>query len=79
MSQQTQERAFEIYAEEILLTRGGWQSGSNAEWDKERALFPARIFSFIEETQPKLWAEMRTLHAAGLESLLITTLAWREL
>jgi type I restriction enzyme R subunit len=74
MAQQTQERAFEIYAEEILLTRGGWQSGSNAEWDKERALFPTRIFSFIEKTQPKLWAEMRVLHASGLEALLITTL-----
>ena len=58
---QTNERAFETYAEEILLTQGGWQSGSNAEWDKERALFPARIFAFIEETQPKLWSEMRAL------------------
>ena len=37
---QTTERAFETYVEEILLTRGGWKSGSNAEWDKERALVP---------------------------------------
>jgi hypothetical protein len=27
---QTNERAFETYVEEILLTRGGWKSGSNA-------------------------------------------------
>ena len=74
MSQQTQERAFEIYAEEILLARGGWKSGSNAEWDKETALFPAQIFAFISETQPKLWEEMQSLHAAGLQTLLITTL-----
>ena len=28
---QTNERAFETYVEEILLTRGGWKSGSNAQ------------------------------------------------
>ena len=30
MSGQTNERAFEAYVEEILLTRGDWKSGSNA-------------------------------------------------
>jgi type I restriction enzyme R subunit len=71
---QTNERAFETYVEEILLTRGGWKSGSNAEWDKERALFPAQVFAFIADTQPKLWQAMRDLHAAGLEALLLNTL-----
>jgi hypothetical protein len=27
---QTNERSFETYVEEILLTRAGWKSGSNA-------------------------------------------------
>jgi type I restriction enzyme R subunit len=71
---QTTERAFETYVEEILLTRGGWTHGTNAEWDKERALFPAQVFAFLEETQPKLWREMRALHAEGLEALLLATL-----
>lgn len=74
MSPQTNERAFEVHVEEVLLQRGGWQSGTNAEWDVERALYPARICDFLEVTQPKLWMEMRALHAAGLESLLINTL-----
>jgi type I restriction enzyme, R subunit len=74
MSGQTTERAFEAYVEEIMLTRGGWKCGSNAEWDKERALFPAQVFAFIAGTQKRLWDEMRTLHAAGLEALLLTTL-----
>ena len=47
MPNQTKERAFETYVEEILLTRGGWKSGSNAEWDKDRALFPAQVFALI--------------------------------
>lgn len=75
MPSQTTETAFESYVEEILLTKGAWKSGTNAEWDKERALFPARVFAFLQETQPELWNEMQKLHGSGLESLLITTLA----
>lgn len=74
MSGQTNERAFETYVEEILLTRGGWQSGTNAEWDKDRALFPAQVFAFIQDTQPKIWEEMTKLHKEGLEPLILTTL-----
>lgn len=74
MPGQTTERAFETYVEEILLTTGGWKSGSNADWDKERALFPAQVFAFIQQTQPDLWEQMKTLHASGLEPLLLTTL-----
>ena len=72
------ERAFETYVEAVLLERGGWQRGSTAEWDVERALFPARVCAFLEATQPTLWAEMRALHAAGLEDLVIEALV-REL
>jgi len=75
MSGQTQERAFELHVEELLLQQSGWRPGTNAEWDVERAVFPARACAFLEATQPKLWAEMRTLHAAGLEKLVIGALA----
>ena len=37
-------------------------------------MFPAQVFAFLEETQPKLWVEMRTLHGSGLESMLLGTL-----
>src|ERR1700730_10818382 len=75
MSTQTTERVFETYVEEILLSRSGWKSGDKSEWDKERALFPARVLEFLQKTQQKLWDEMKALHGAGLESLLITALA----
>jgi type I restriction enzyme, R subunit len=71
---QTNEHAFETYVEEILLKRGGWKSGSVAEWDKERALFAAEIFRFLQGTQCKLWEQMRALHGTGLETLLISSL-----
>lgn len=75
MSSQTKERAFEIHVEDVLHDRGGWRSATNAEWDVERALFPAQVCAFLEATQPKLWAEMRALHATGLENLLIGALS----
>src|SRR3954467_7001194 len=74
MSQQTNERAFETRVEETLLGPGGWQLGTNAEWDVERALFPARVCAFLEATESKLWAEMRALHGAELEKLVIGAL-----
>jgi len=71
---QTDEKAFESYVETILLDQAGWKQGGTPEWDVDRALFPARIYAFLQDTQPKLWEEMRKLHGAGLESLLINTL-----
>lgn len=70
---QTNEKAFEAYLVH-MLTEGGWQPGTHAEWDKARALFPARVFAFIEATQPKLWAEMAAQHGSNLQPMLIDAL-----
>lgn len=70
---QTNEKAFESSIEQMLAT-GGWLPGTNAEWDKTRALFPARVYGFIESTQPKLWAEMAVLHGSNLQPMLLDAL-----
>lgn len=74
MRGQTTEKAFENYVEEILVKQSRWKPGTNAEWDVEIALFPARICAFLQDTQPALWEQMKALHGSGLESLLIKTL-----
>lgn len=74
MNKQTTEHAFETQVETTLLGAGGWHPGTNAEWDVEKALFPARVCAYIEATQSKLWGEMRALHGAGLENLLVAAL-----
>ena len=74
MSKQANEHAFETQVEKMLLSASGWQSGTNAEWDVGRALFPTQVCTFLEATQLELWAEMRTLHGDGLERLLIAAL-----
>ena len=70
---QTTEKAFETYLER-MLTQGGWQSGSVGEWDTARALFPARVFAFIQATQPKLWAEMAAHHGSNLQAMVLDAL-----
>ncbi|MHB8249729.1 MAG: type I restriction endonuclease subunit R [Acidithiobacillus sp.] len=70
---QINEKAFESYLER-MLAESGWQSGAFTEWDKTRALFPARVFAFIEATQPKLWAEMAALHGSNLQPMLLDAL-----
>jgi len=70
---QTTEKAFETCLEQ-MLAKGGWQRGELAEWDKARALFTARVFAFIEATQPKLWTEMATQHGSNLQTMLIDAL-----
>ena len=70
---QTDEKAFETTVEQILAA-GGWLAGTNAEWDKARALFPARVFAFVEATQPKLWGEMVGLHGGNLQPMMLDAL-----
>jgi type I restriction enzyme, R subunit len=70
---QTDETAFETYVVQMLLAKG-WQQGTAADWDKDRALFPRLITEFIATTQPDLWAAMRGQHGAQLERLLVDAL-----
>ena len=77
MTTQTTEQAFESTVESMLLD-AGWHAGDLAEWDVDRALFPARAVAFIRETQPDEWARMTDLHGDDLKSLIVEHLA-REL
>jgi type I restriction enzyme, R subunit len=70
---QTTEKAFEGYVEQMLLAKG-WQWGSARDWDKEKALFPETVTSFIASTQPQLWEAMRGQQGTNLEPMLLATL-----
>ncbi len=71
------EQAFETNVESMLLSRG-WRKGDLAEWDVDRALFPARVVAFIRDTQPDEWVQMASLHGTDFEERIVATLA-REL
>jgi len=69
----TTEKAFEAYIQETMSSRG-WITGSSIVWDKQKALFPDHIISFIKSTQGELWAQMEKLHGSELSAKLIDTL-----
>ena len=60
---QTSEGAFETVIETHLLTNGYVTISGNG-FDRERAIFPDTVLSFIRETQPKEWAKLERLHGA---------------
>ena len=73
MTSQTSEKAFEATVESMLVA-GGWQKGDTAEWDVERALFPARVAAFLQAAQPELWNQLVALHGGNLETMVVDQL-----
>lgn len=67
------EKDFESYLEEILHAKG-WEAGNVKEWDKANALFPARVFAFIERSQPELWQSMLAQHGNTFPEKLLADL-----
>ncbi len=55
------EASFETVIEAHLLDHG-YVSVSREGYDRERAIFPDAVLSFIRVTQPKEWARLEALH-----------------
>jgi type I restriction enzyme, R subunit len=74
MSLHTKERSFETHVEDILTSQSGWITGTNAAWDVGFALFPIQVCTFIQHSQPKLWASLRELIGDALEEQVVLAL-----
>ena len=57
----TNEAAFETVIELHLLA-SGYVPVDRAGFDRERAIFPETILTFIRDTQPREWAKLEALH-----------------
>ncbi|MGN9805585.1 type I restriction endonuclease subunit R [Micromonospora sp. L32] len=65
MADATREEAFEVEIAEYLAAHG-WLYSPNADgYDRERAMFPKDVFSWLEETQPEEFAKVVSLGAAS--------------
>ena len=73
MTSQTSEMAFEATVESMLV-EGGWREGDVAQWDVERALFPARVVAFLRAAQPELWGQLASQHGASLDAMVLDQL-----
>ncbi|MBF0215221.1 MAG: type I restriction endonuclease subunit R, partial [Magnetococcales bacterium] len=56
------------------LLENGYVSQASDGFDQERALFPATVLDFIQETQPKTWAALRSLHGEKTGEQVLTDL-----
>lgn len=74
MNEQTKEKAFEAYIEEVLLGQSGWKHGTNKEWDAESAIFPDEVIRFLKDSQSDRWQQMVSEHGADFESKLLISL-----
>jgi type I restriction enzyme, R subunit len=74
----TSEESFETVIEAHLLGNG-YVGVPREGYDRERAIFPDAVLSFIRETQPKEWAKLEALHAerAG-EQILSDLCKWMD-
>ena len=64
---ETKEKNFENDIEAYLLHHGGYVKGSQATYDKGRAIDMPVLVSFIEQTQPKTWQRYRNVYGEKAE------------
>ncbi|RBP52899.1 type I restriction endonuclease subunit R [Arenicella xantha] len=57
----TSELTFETAIEAVLLSNG-YVKHKSKQFDAELAIFPEVALSFIQKTQPNVWAKLETLH-----------------
>lgn len=55
------------------LSANGWlyDTGSAALYDRKRALFPADLIAWVQETQPKVWESLTRSNGAAAETTLL--------
>ncbi len=76
--QPTSEAAFESVIEAHLLGHG-YTAVEHGGFDRERAIFPETVLTFIRETQPKEWAKLEALHGARTGEQVLTDLCkWMD-
>jgi type I restriction enzyme R subunit len=67
------EARFEDAIEAGLLARG-YEAGVAAEFDAERALFPAEVLAYVQASQPKKWQALVGLQGNGAGETLLASL-----
>ena len=73
------EAAFESVIEAHLLAQG-YITIAGDGFDRERAIFPETVLTFIRETQPKEWAKLGALHGDKTgEQVLSDLCKWMEI
>ncbi len=74
MSKKHTEVKLEDAVVDSLTSAGGFVQSASDEFDCGRSLNPARVVSFIRETQPKPWQMLSAIHGADTEKVVLDAL-----
>ncbi|WP_181307543.1 type I restriction endonuclease subunit R [Rufibacter sp. XAAS-G3-1] len=69
------EQTYEEAIEDYLIEQGGYIKGDRHSFNKDLALDETVVFSFLQSTQPKAWANLSQIHGAEMEKKLLNRLS----
>ncbi len=78
MSKINTENTFESAIELVLIEKGGYKKGNPEDYSPELGLFKYDILQFLQNTQPKKWERIQTIHGDNVNERIIQRL-YKEL
>src|SRR5690606_4344050 len=74
----TTENTFETALVQSLVEQGGYSQGNASEYSPELGLFSNEVIQFLQESQPKRWEKIASIHGADADNRVIQRL-YKEL
>ena len=71
MANLTTENTFETAIVESLIANGGYTQGNSEDYSPELGIFKYEILNFLQETQPKNWKKIASIHGEQVENRII--------
>lgn len=71
MSKIHSEAAFEDAIEQHLLEKGGYLKSTSDCFDKNYAIETKQLFSFLQNSQPKEWEKLKSVHRSEIETKIL--------
>lgn len=71
MANITTENTFETAMVDSLIANGGYTLGNSADYSPELGMFKYEILNFLQETQPKNWKKIASIHGEQVDNRII--------
>ncbi|MCD4691293.1 MAG: DEAD/DEAH box helicase family protein, partial [Calditrichales bacterium] len=71
MSKITTENTFETAIVQSLIENGGYSEGNAPDYSPELGLFKYEVLAFLQDTQPKNWQKISSIHGGDVDNRII--------
>ncbi|WP_034886165.1 UvrB domain 3-containing protein [Gillisia sp. JM1] len=71
MAKITTENTFETAIVDSLIANGGYTQGNSADYSPELGMFKYEVLNFLQETQPKNWKKIASIHGEQVDNRII--------